>query len=192
MNRYELLNELSKKIVDDRDIVISPLGYTSREWYGINDRKENFYFLGSMGMPIPFGLGVALSTNKNVIVLEGDGSCLMNLGALSTIGTLLPKNLKILIMDNESYSSTGGQLSATAANTSLFLVAKGCGVDDSMEVKNYSNLDSILDNLFLEGTKFRSFKISNKKGNAPRINMNADNIKDRFQNFMKESNYVKY
>ncbi|MFT0804123.1 thiamine pyrophosphate-dependent enzyme [Bacillus swezeyi] len=192
MNRFDLLNELSKKLVDDRDIVISPLGYTSREWYGINDRKENFYFLGSMGTPISFGLGIALSTNKNVIVLEGDGSCLMNLGALSTVGKLVPKNLKILIMDNQSYSSTGGQRSATASNTNLSEVAKGCGINDSMEIKNYNNLEFILDDLFSDGTKFRTFKINNNKGNTPRINMSAVNIKTRFQNFIKESQYAKY
>ncbi|USL45555.1 thiamine pyrophosphate-dependent enzyme [Priestia megaterium] len=190
MNRFDLLSELSKKLVDNRDIVISPLGYTSREWYGINDRKENFYFLGSMGMPISFGLGVALSTDRNVIVLEGDGSCLMNLGALSTVGKLLPKNLKILIMDNESYSSTGGQLSATATNTNLSEVAKGCGIKDSMEISDYSDLDFILGDLFKSGTKLRAFKINNQKGNTPRIDISSVDIKTRFKKFLKEEVYA--
>ncbi|MBF7023318.1 thiamine pyrophosphate-dependent enzyme [Staphylococcus kloosii] len=179
MERFDFLKKLSEKVKED--LVISPLGYTSREWFGIKDRKENFYFLGSMGMPISFALGVAMSTEKNVIAIEGDGSCLMNLGGLSTIGSLLPPNLKILIIDNESYGSTGGQPSATSKNTNLEKVAESCGIFDTKEILNDSNLENEINELFLPGTKFRVLKLSSSNSDIPRIDLSANEIKQRFE-----------
>src|SRR5215510_15053454 len=83
--------------------------------YAAGHRPQNSYMLGSMGLACPIALGVALAPPKRkVIALEGDGSLLMQLGALTTIAMLRPKNLSIVVWDNQSYQITGGQMTATA------------------------------------------------------------------------------
>lgn len=180
MNKSTLLLKL-RNIIED-EIVITPLGYTSREWYGLSDRPRNFYMLGSMGMPIPFGLGVALSTKHIVITLEGDGSCLMNLGALTTVGNLRPDNLKIIIVDNNCYESTGNQPTATAANTDLCRVAEGCGIE-SHSVACDESLDTSLSWLWSTGTKLLVAKVAPKasEGAYPRLDLMPADISERFR-----------
>ncbi|MGY2011963.1 thiamine pyrophosphate-dependent enzyme [Nocardia gipuzkoensis] len=86
--------------------------------------------LGSMGMAVPFSLGIALATEKTVIAIEGDGGCLMNLGTLGTVARYAPANLAVVILDNASYGSTGGQSSATADGVNLSAVARACGIQN--------------------------------------------------------------
>ena len=88
--------------------------------------------LGSMGLAVPIALGVALAQReRGVVALEGDGSLLMQLGCLSTIGALQPPNLLIIVMDNARYQITGGQPTATAGPADLAAVARGCGIASS-------------------------------------------------------------
>jgi len=96
------------------EIVVSCVGYTSRELFQVWDRDRNFYLLGAMGLTVPVGFGLAMACDQKVIALEGDGSLLMNLGAIATVSRYKPKNLMIIVLDNKSYSSTGGQASASA------------------------------------------------------------------------------
>ena len=88
---------------------MSNLGWPSKELYAVKHQPSNFYMLGSMGMVTPIGLGIALSSSKDVIVIDGDGSLLMNPGTLATAASLAPKNLTILAIDNGAYGSTGNQ-----------------------------------------------------------------------------------
>ena len=105
---------------------VSTIGITSKELYELNDNKNNFYMLGSMGLASSFGLGLALSSKKNhIIIFDGDGSILMNLGSLSTIGSYNLKNLLLIIFDNNSYETTGIQETNTSKGTNLYLIAKG-------------------------------------------------------------------
>jgi thiamine pyrophosphate-dependent acetolactate synthase large subunit-like protein len=88
--------------------------------------------LGSMGLAVPIALGVAIAQpERGVIALEGDGSILMSLGCLSTVGTTRPRNLTIIIMDNGLYQITGKQTTATSNNTDVVAVAKGVGLANS-------------------------------------------------------------
>jgi thiamine pyrophosphate-dependent acetolactate synthase large subunit-like protein len=85
--------------------------------------------LGSMGLGVSIGHGLALAQpERPVIVLEGEGSVLMNLGALATVGREAPENLTIVIWDNEQWQLTGGQRLATGSSCDLAVVASGCGV----------------------------------------------------------------
>ena len=87
---------------------------------------QNFYMLGSMGLACPIALGVALAQpERGVIALEGDGSILMSLGCLATIGKVAPRNLTIIIWDNGIYQITGKQPTATAGSTDIVAVAQG-------------------------------------------------------------------
>jgi len=94
--------------------IVSANGFISRDLYEICDKHSNFYMIGSMGLASSIGLGVALKNpRKKIFVFDGDGNILMNLGSLTTIGTLKPKNLVHIVFDNNSHESTGGQPTCT-------------------------------------------------------------------------------
>lgn len=89
--------------------VVSNLGVASYVLAGVEDRARNFYLWGSMGVTTPVGLGLALSVDDPVVVLDGDGSMLMSLGVLATVSSCDPENLVIVVWDNGHYGTTGGQ-----------------------------------------------------------------------------------
>ena len=104
--------------------IISANGFISRDLFETDDKDMNFYMIGSMGLSSSIALGVALKNPaKRVYVFDGDGNILMNLGSLTTIGKLRPKNLIHLVFDNQSHESTGGQPSNTR-NIDLYKIAK--------------------------------------------------------------------
>ena len=85
-------------------------GYVSRAAFGARDHDGCFYMIGSMGLASSIGLGIALTRPaRRVVVLDGDGNVLMNLGTLATIAALAPRNLLHLCFDNGAHASTGGQ-----------------------------------------------------------------------------------
>ena len=98
--------------VQERDAVVSALGYVSREVHAHSAtmRDRCFYCMGSMGSVTPLALGIALARpDIGVFALEGDGSLLMNLGTLVTVRRYGPPQLRLVIFDNGHYESTGGQ-----------------------------------------------------------------------------------
>ena len=126
MNRFDLLKTL--KIHLKNKLVICNIGLPSQELYKIEDRPNYFYMLGSMGLASSIGLGLAISQKQDVISIDGDGSVLMNMNTLSTIGNRAPNNFTLLIIDNGSYGSTGDQKTFTSEKTSLkeVAIASGC------------------------------------------------------------------
>ncbi|MEE3490050.1 MAG: thiamine pyrophosphate-dependent enzyme, partial [Methanobrevibacter sp.] len=84
MARYDAIKDIMEDIEDE--LIICNIGFPSRELYEINDRPENFYMIGSMGLASSIGLGLALAKpHKHVVVIDGDGSLLMNMGSLVTV-----------------------------------------------------------------------------------------------------------
>jgi phosphonopyruvate decarboxylase len=126
MTRYEALNYLLQNLPNG-DLAIFTTGMISREAFNIHDRPENFYMLGSMGLLAPLGLGLALhSPTRRVWVIEGDGSALMSLGTFPLIATFRPDNLIHVVLDNETYESTGGQ-PTISASVDLAALARASG-----------------------------------------------------------------
>ena len=125
LTRFEILKVLSEFL--DKKIVVCNLGVPSKELYHLKHQKTNFYMLGSMGLASSIGLGLASFAKKEVVVIDGDGSLLMNLGTLSTIAVAKPSNLTILAIDNGVHGSTGNQPTATSYGADLQLIAKGVG-----------------------------------------------------------------
>lgn len=117
-------------LVDDDTLLVSGIGNATFDLRAIaGDRKLNFYMLGSMGQGISIGLGLALAQpERSVVVMEGEGSVLLNMSALATIGMQAPSNLTLVIWDNEQWQITGGQAVATATSCDLAEVARGCGI----------------------------------------------------------------
>ncbi|MFW9923614.1 MAG: thiamine pyrophosphate-dependent enzyme [Candidatus Thorarchaeota archaeon] len=108
MKGFEVIKTL-KQFIQDDDIIISSNGNISREAYHLLPQPQ-IYLRGSMGLPVPVGLGIALAKpNNRILVITGDGNFLMGLGAATTAAFYHPKNLKILILDNNKYFTTGGQ-----------------------------------------------------------------------------------
>lgn len=110
-------------------IVVTIMGAVAAELYTLGHRPAFFYLEHAMGMASSMGLGIALAMpDQKVIVLDGDGSLLMNLGTLSTMARYHPGNLLHIVFDNESLLSVGGFPTATATGTDLAGVARASGV----------------------------------------------------------------
>lgn len=128
MNRTELTSRLVE--LSNGDVaIIAGIGNAGFDLHAVGHRPANFYMLGSMGQAVPIGLGLALARpDLEVVVAEGDGSVLMNLSSLVTVGSLAPPNLTIIVWDNAAWQITGGQRLATAETCDLATVARGCGI----------------------------------------------------------------
>ena len=110
--------------------IVASLGHPAYDLYAAGDRPQNFYTWGSMGVASSIGLGLALAKpHARVFVIDGDGSLLMNLGSLATIGLLQPANLVLVVMDNEEYATTGGQATPTAQGADLAAAARAMRID---------------------------------------------------------------
>ncbi len=110
-------------------LVVSSLGTPSFDLYGATGPRDlNFYVWASMGLATSVGLGLALAQpDRRVLVVDGDGSALMNLNAFATIGARRPKNLAIVVLDDGLYRETGGQPTATAQGVDLAGVGRATG-----------------------------------------------------------------
>ena len=145
MSRFDLTKRLVAKLKRD-EAVIGGIGNTNFDLWAAGRRPQNFYMLGSMGLACPIALGVAIAQPKRrVIALEGDGSILMQLGALATIAALRPKNLAIVIMDNASYQITGSQPTATATAADIVAIAQGAGIVQSAWAADESDFELLAD-----------------------------------------------
>ncbi|HEX5571128.1 MAG TPA: thiamine pyrophosphate-dependent enzyme [Ktedonobacterales bacterium] len=110
-------------------VVVTIMGAVAAELYTLGHRPTFFYLEHAMGMASSMGLGIALALpEQQVVVLDGDGSLLMNLGTLSTLARYRPGNLLHIVFDNESLLSVGGFPTATSTGTDLAGVARACGV----------------------------------------------------------------
>lgn len=129
-------------------LVVACNGMIGRELWTIGDRPNHFYMIGSMGLASTIGLGLALEQpGKKVVVLDGDGNVLMNLGALGNVAQLAPPNFHHLVLDNGVHGSTGGQ--RTVSDTvALESVAGACGYRGAERVTDESSLCAALDGFF--------------------------------------------
>jgi thiamine pyrophosphate-dependent acetolactate synthase large subunit-like protein len=150
-NRTDLTKRLVAKLRRE-EAVIAGIGNTNFDLFAAGHRPQNFYMLGSMGLACPIAVGVALAQpQRGVIALEGDGSILMGLGCLTTIGNLRPRNFTIIIMDDGLYQITGKQSTATAGHTDIVAVARGAGIGNSLWVRDEAHFDSLIERRFDDG-----------------------------------------
>jgi thiamine pyrophosphate-dependent acetolactate synthase large subunit-like protein len=145
MNRFDLTSRLVARLKNE-EAVIGGIGNTNFDLWAAGHRPQNFYMLGSMGLAFPIALGVALAQpTRRVFALEGDGSLLMQLGCLSTIATLSPKNLTLIVMDNGIYQITGAQPTPAATVADLVAIAIGCGLSNSAWAADEEDFERLLD-----------------------------------------------
>ena len=158
MRRFDA-TQLTVRLAGDRPIV-GNLGPTSDELWHAGPRDRNFYTYGNMGLCSSIALGMALATDEQIISLDGDGSLLMNLGALASIGRERPKNLIVVVYDNEAWGQTGHQMSHTGTGTDLEQVALSCGITSTTTVNDLEEFEGALSNaMATEGPHFILAKI---------------------------------
>jgi sulfopyruvate decarboxylase subunit beta len=127
VTRLEALQRIYPQL--EERIVVTIMGAVAAELQSIGHRPNFFYLQHAMGLASSIGLGIALSKPaRQVIVLDGDGSILMNLGGLTTLARYRPKNLVHVVFDNESLLSVGGFPTATSTGSDLARIAAGAGV----------------------------------------------------------------
>ena len=113
----------------EQSVVVTIMGAVAAELQSIGHRPNFFYLQHAMGLASSVGLGIALARpDVPVVVLDGDGSVLMNLGGLTTLARYQPKNLVHVVFDNESLLSVGGFPTATSTGSDLAAIAKAAGV----------------------------------------------------------------
>lgn len=145
MKRIEAIALAARAAADQNALLISNIGYPSRELYSLRDRPENFYMMGSMGLASSIGLGLSLARpERRVMVLDGDGSVLMNLGTLATIAHYGPGNYLLIILDNGCYGSTGSQPTCTSGKTDLESLARAAGIKNVQKADSPAELTQAL------------------------------------------------
>ena len=168
--------------IESDDRIISANGFISRDLFSISNTRPDFYMIGSMGLASSIGLGIALKDpEKRVFVFDGDGNILMNLGSLTTIGSLKPKNLIHVVFDNSVHESTGSQPTNTNF-VSIEKIAKACNYNHTFMARTKNNFEKILRKIKkLNGPIMIVVKIqqSNDKKSA-RIDYEPVEIKERF------------
>ena len=127
------------------DAVVASLGHPAYDLFATGDRDTYFYTWGSMGLASSIGLGLAMAQpDRRIVVLDGDGSLLMNLGSLATIKWVKPANLVVIVLDNALYGTTGGQDTATAHGADLEAAARALGVRGATTARTLAELDQTM------------------------------------------------
>ena len=164
-------------------LVITGLGSTNWDFTAAGDRDLTFPLWGAMGGAVPIGLGLALAKPEyRIVVATGDGEMLMGLGSLATVAGKSPKNMAIVVFDNEHYGETGMQASATAHKTNIEAIANGCGISVTGTVRNDEELNSAIPHILKEpGPSVYVIKVRAETLNFVLPPKDGSYLKDRFR-----------
>jgi len=179
MSKANLLDRrqvVSTLLADRKDaIVVAGLGASTYDLAAAGDDARNLYLWGAMGGAVMIGLGLALAQPElPVVIVTGDGEMLMGMGSLATVGLQKPKNLSILVLDNEAYGETGGQMSHTSSAADLVGVARACGIPDSKAISTLGEIEAFGKAMqdVTSGPRFANVKID--AANLDRVLSNRD------------------
>lgn len=179
MQRRDVIEKIIEPLSDE--LVVCNIGFPARELYDIRDRPENFYMIGSMGLVSSIGLGLAIAKpEKDIVVIDGDGALLMNMGSLVTANALKPRNLTWIVINNGAYGSTGNQVTY-ASELDLKEIAKSIGFE-SYDLDEVDLLNLIKD----ENCNFIEAKCEPGNSQAPIIDLTPIEIKERFMKITNE------
>ena len=136
--------------ISQETLVVTSLGNASYVWSNVCDRPENFYLEDAMGLALPLALGLAVSQpERRVVIAEGDGGLMMHLGALITVGSVAPRNLTVLLVNNNIHAASGGQ---PLTNTALDLadLARSAGIRRTESVDSLETFRGLLPSALVE------------------------------------------
>jgi sulfopyruvate decarboxylase subunit beta len=135
VKRIECLRTIYDRLTECA--VVTIMGAVAVELYSLGHRANFFYLEHAMGLASSMGLGIALAQpEREVVVIDGDGSVLMNLGTFTTMARYAPPNLTHIVFDNESLLSVGGFPTATSTGSDLAALARGAGIDNVSAVSD--------------------------------------------------------
>ena len=133
-------------------VVVTIMGAVAAELQSLGHRPNFFYLQHAMGLASSMGLGIALTRpDKQVVVFDGDGSVLMNLGGLTTLARYKPKNLVHVVFDNESLLSVGGFPTATSTGSDLAAIAAAAGIPRTAAVRTIDEFTKAFDDALSAG-----------------------------------------
>jgi sulfopyruvate decarboxylase subunit beta len=160
-------------------------GAACEELYASGDSRRFMYVLGSMGLSCVVGMGAALASGRRVLAFEGDGSILMNLGALVTIGRFAPKGFVLGLVDNGQHGSTGGQPTATSKGVDLTTLAQAAGCHDVWRCESVDDLrKAAARSLTAVGPVVLHMKVRAGDGQRKLVDLAPEAIRDRMQRFL--------
>lgn len=183
--RFEALQVINS-LKNNQTIQLATTGKTGRELYEIEDASNNLYMVGSMGCVNSLGLGLALvRKEKDIVVIDGDGALLMRMGNLATNGTYSPPNMLHILLDNNTYDSTGGQ-GTVSQNVHFVNIAASCGYVDATYVHNLAELKTCIESWKKsKGLTFLYLKIAKgSKKDLGRPKIKPYEVKERLQVFL--------
>jgi thiamine pyrophosphate-dependent acetolactate synthase large subunit-like protein len=154
LKRREVVTAL---LADRGDLlVVAGLGATAWDVAAVEDHPHDFPLWGAMGGAAMVGLGLAFAQpSRKVLVITGDGEMLMGMGSLATIAAARPRNLRVVVIDNERYAETGGQRTHTAFSADIAAIALACGFPYARTVREADEIEPLradihqLNDLFL-------------------------------------------
>jgi phosphonopyruvate decarboxylase len=173
--------------ISDEDAIIATTGKIGRELFTLGDRHNQLYVVGSMGCVSGIGLGIQyVLPEQRVVVLDGDGAVLMKMGTLATIGHYRPERFIHIILDNESYESTGSQ-GSSSVSVDFCDVATACGYRQCFRAENEAGLTAAVRSAKTHlGPAMIHVKVS--RGSVPglpRPGITPVEVKERFTKFLK-------
>jgi thiamine pyrophosphate-dependent acetolactate synthase large subunit-like protein len=175
-----------KTLLDARDgaLVVTGLGSPTYDVHAAGDRDDNYYLWGAMGGAALVGLGLAQAQpGKRVMVITGDGEQLMAFGALATISVARPRNLDIIVLDNQHFGETGMQSSHTGRGIAFDRVAAACGFAETAELRSLEEVEALCGRLRQPAEGPRLFVLKVAAENLPRSlpPRDAVHVKNRFR-----------
>ncbi|UVO38458.1 aldehyde dehydrogenase [Bradyrhizobium arachidis] len=165
-------------------LVVSGLGSPTYDLHATGDRDDNFYLWGAMGGAALIGLGLAQAQpSRRVLALTGDGEQLMGLGGIATIGVARPRNLDIVVIDNQHFGETGMQASHTGRGVDLTAIATACGFAVTATARTLEEVQRLAAQIAEPADGPRLFVIKVRAENPPRSLPSRDAvfIKNRFR-----------
>ena len=181
LDRRAVINQILDQRADS--LLVTGLGSSSYDAGAAGDHPHTFYLWGGMGAAAMIGLGLALAQpRRQVLVITGDGEMLMGLGALATIGTQGPRNLSIVVIDNELYSETGMQPTHTSRGVDLAGMAKAAKFSRTGTAYTQNQLKSWIPKLYAPaGPAFLAVKVNRTRYPLSIRLRDGAHIKNRFR-----------
>jgi phosphonopyruvate decarboxylase len=186
LDRYEWLGRLAARIPEDALVMATYIGAVSFEWAALTKEHPRNGHLGQMGNVIGLATGLALALpHRRIVCLDGDGSVLMELGQLVTMGEQAPVNLAVFVADNGAYESIGWSRSgprrtATAGRTNLAAMAAAAGVPHTADVTTLDGLESEMQAAFASpGCRF--INVRTRPGHARVPPRQTDGFEDKYR-----------
>jgi sulfopyruvate decarboxylase subunit beta len=186
MKRFDCLKAIAPHFKEE--LVVTNLGGVRHEWYSLRPHAGN-YHLQNLGLTSSVGLGLALALpHRKVVVFDGDGSLLLNLGSLATMANQHPKNLIHIVFDNECYESSRGAPTATSGVTDLAAIAKGAGFAHAVTVHDVHEFEeAFLESLGRNDLSFILAKVEPGIAKVPPATFDSQENKYTFVRYIENT-----